>query len=188
MKYTEWEAVVKILFVDEQRLLSAMAPFDKDLTNEERERQRRLPSQVYICIMLFLFMFVHGLLYCDLSGILMYYTVSLSFIRTCSFRLFMFAIPCTFAMFDYVCMTALLYAIMYTYFQVFSYDDSAPYTYPSPWAEKFPNIDHCCAKIQDYIDPPALPFRKVSPFSLLYSLFLCLYYDPFSSLYILYLM
>ena len=42
----EWEAIVKIAFVDEKKLLDAMQSCDANLTNEERERQRFLPPKV----------------------------------------------------------------------------------------------------------------------------------------------
>ena len=45
--------------------------------------------------------------------------------------------------------------------QVFSFDSENPYLYPSPWPEKFPNIEHCCAKLEDYVEPPEKTLRKV---------------------------
>jgi len=37
-KKADWEAVVKIPFIDEKRLLKAMSSYEKQLTKEERKR------------------------------------------------------------------------------------------------------------------------------------------------------
>ncbi|XP_032782787.2 5'-3' exoribonuclease 1 isoform X1 [Daphnia magna] len=47
-KQQEWEAVVLIPFIDEKRLISAMKDCDSRLSEEERNRNRHGPMQVYI--------------------------------------------------------------------------------------------------------------------------------------------
>lgn len=52
---SEWEAVVKILFVDEQRLLGAMAPYHANLTGAEKAleiaKPPQVPTRVLLCVL-----------------------------------------------------------------------------------------------------------------------------------------